>query len=251
MISIVCVYNNQKILEKYLLKGLQKQTAKYDLILIDNTEMQFNSAAEALNKGGRQTNPRSKYIMFVHQDIDLSSESWLENAENALYPLPNLGIAGVAGKKDKNGIITNIKNGDPPVFPAGAIQITTSTKVQTLDECLVIIPKNVFEFIQFDEVICNNWHLYAVDYCLSIKCLGFAAYVLPIPVYHRSPGDSFSELYFVTLENVLRKHTNRYEMIFTTIGNWSTRSPLKMQIPYIKKCLFRNVKYARRLMKIL
>jgi len=226
MISIVCVYNNKQILEEYLLKGLQNQTVEYDLILIDNTNAEFNSAAKALNIGGRQAN--SKYIMFIHQDVNLSSEYWLENAEETLCLLPNLGIAGVAGKKDTQGVITNIKHGDPPVH-AGLIKITTSTEVQTLDECLVIIPKDVFELIQFDEEVCNDWHLYAVDYCLSIKHLEFSAYVIPIQIYHRSKGDSFSESYYITLENVLRKHEEDFRMVFTTMGNWSTRYPIFIQ----------------------
>jgi hypothetical protein len=246
MIDIVCVYNNTQVLEKYLLKGLQNQTTEYNLILINNTKAEFNSAAKAINRGGWQA--KSKYIMFIHQDVDLSSESWLEDAEKILDSLPNLGIAGVAGKNDKKGVISNIKHGNPPVS-AGAIQLTTSTKVQTLDECLVIIPKDVFNFIQFDEAVCNDWHLYAVDYCLSIKQLEFIVYVLPIPIYHRSPGYSFSESYYVSLENVLRKHKNHNKMIFTTMGNWSTRSPIYTQKPYLARFFLRNAKNVIRTIK--
>ena len=43
MISIVCVYNDKKILENYLLKSLRKQSSKYELITLDNTKGLFKS----------------------------------------------------------------------------------------------------------------------------------------------------------------------------------------------------------------
>ena len=39
----------EKYLDNYILKSLKMQTADYELILIDNTENEFKSAAEALN----------------------------------------------------------------------------------------------------------------------------------------------------------------------------------------------------------
>ena len=54
MFSIVCVYNNEGLLKSHLLKSPKDQTASYELILEDNTESKFSSAAEALNHGGRR-----------------------------------------------------------------------------------------------------------------------------------------------------------------------------------------------------
>ncbi len=231
MISVVCVYNNKNILENYLLKSLKNQTVNYELINLDNTQEEFKSAAEALNQGGKNAN--GKYIMFAHQDVDLSSNTWLERVEKILDGLPNLGIAGVAGRpKGEAGVITNIKHDNPPKF-AGKIQFEKPTKVQTLDECLIIIPKSVFNKLKFDENTCNGWHLYAVDYCLSVRRLGFDSYVMPIFVYHKSAGYSMSEKYFVTLKKVLKKHKNYYNKIYTTMGNWSTRYPLNIIRNYL------------------
>ena len=64
MISVICVYNNKKILDNCLLKSIKNQTTKVELILLDNREGRFKSAAEALNFGGEQAN--GKYLMFVH-----------------------------------------------------------------------------------------------------------------------------------------------------------------------------------------
>jgi hypothetical protein len=231
MISIICVYNNWKMLEDYLFKGLNGQTAKSDLVLIDNTAGQFLSAAKALNYGGEKAN--GDYLMFVHQDVYLPSANWLEQAESYLNSICDLGIAGVAGmaeigscNEEKGRNI--IKHGNPPEIWAWGHSITEPTRVQTLDECLVIIPKRVFDYHQFDETTCDGWDLYAVDYCLSIGQVGLAAYVLPLMIHHGSEG-RVTESYFVVLKKILKKHRNHCRRINTTIDSWSTSYPLEVQ----------------------
>ena len=231
MISIVCIYNNRDLLESYLLKSLNEQSAKYELILIDNTNGKFKSASEALNYGGQKAT--GQYLMFAHQDFSLDSDLWLEDTEKILKNLRNIGVVGVAGKYDRN-LISNIKTGTPPVL-AGPIHIKEPKKVQTLDECLFIIPKKIFDEIQFDEVVCDNWHLYATDYCLTVKKAGYEVYVIPLGGYHASPGYSFSaEGYYSTLRKLVKKHKSNYKWIYTTTGSWNTTLPLDLQILYQK-----------------
>jgi GT2 family glycosyltransferase len=223
MISIICVYNNQKILEKYLLNGLEYQSNNFELILIDNTDNKYKSASTALNEGAKKAN--GSYFMFVHQDVDLSSNMWLEDVEKVLKSLNNLGIAGVAGVTD-NGqeILSNIENGIPPK-PVGQIRIKYPTNVQTLDECLVIIPKNVFDKYKFDEEL-KDWHLYSVDYCLNIKKQGFGVYVIPEFVYHKSFSNSLPKNYYGVLKKIMKKYKKDYNKIYTTCGVWNTSYPM-------------------------
>nr|WP_321422513.1 glycosyltransferase [uncultured Methanobacterium sp.] len=227
MISIICVYNDEEILNRFLLESLKHQTKEYELILLDNRENQFKSAAEALNHGGMISN--GKYLMFVHQDVALCTDDTLENFEKALESLPDTGIASVAGKLNRRGVVTNVKHGDN-FKPAGRFQITEPKKVQTVDEVLIIIPKKVFEDFKFDEDVCDNWHLYAVDYSLSMKKLGLNSYVIPSNVYHKSNGiSSYNKEYYRTLKKILKKHKNSYLFIYTTMDNWSTLLSLNFQ----------------------
>ena len=239
MISVVCVYNDVSVFNDFLLKSLKNQSFEFELIKIDNSQNDCRSAASALNYGGRKA--KGKYIMFVHQDVDLSSNTWLDDLEKMLAPLQNLGIAGVAGKKDETGVITNIKHGNPPKL-AGEIQINKPTKVQTLDECLIIIPKSIFNVLQFDDKMCDDWHLYGVDYCLSAKKMGFEVYTIPMNIYHLSTGvpnksrwqvilnlGSLPSGYYISLKKLLNKHKNYSKQIYTTCGNWNTSSPLIFQ----------------------
>lgn len=235
MISIVCVYNNEEIFKNYILKSLRNQDSEFELIKINNTKGNFKSAAEALNYGAE--NAKGKYIMFVHQDVDLSSKEWLIEAENWLDSIPNLGIAGVAamsevGSSNQERGRNVITNGNPPNIWHGGNPIKEPEPVQTLDECLIIIPKHVFNILQFDEKTCDDWHLYATDYCLSIKRYEYDAFVIPMFIHHRSAGASFSEKYYITLKKVMKKHEKSHKWIYTTMGDWNTYLPLNLQKLY-------------------
>jgi hypothetical protein len=63
--------------------------------MLDNTDRRCKSAAESLNHGGRKSN--GEYIMFVHQDVKLADNNWLNRVEETLKHIHDLGVAGCAG----------------------------------------------------------------------------------------------------------------------------------------------------------
>ena len=226
MISIVCTYNNKAILNSYLLKGLEKQDSNYELILIESSKTDFKSAAAALNYGGNKA--KGDYILFAHQDIVMESPTWLVDVEKLLDNISNLGIAGIAGKSGEySEVVTNVKHGNDP-HSAGKY-INKPLKVQTLDECLLIVPKNVFENLKFDEITCDGWHLYGVDYCLMINQMGLDVYVLPLPIIHKSSGDPFAEEYYRILGKLFKKYRSSYKIIYTTVSDWHTSYPVGLE----------------------
>ena len=262
MISVVCVYNNERILKDCLLKSLETQTSKYELILLDNTQGKYKSAAGALNGGGGKA--KGNYIMFVHQDVDLYSNTWLAKVEKLLNTIPNLGIAGVGGSRRSDGperveTVTNIKQGIPPMNVEGTVPLQKPEKVQTLDECLVLLPRSVFDMLQFDEKVCDDWHLYAVDYSLSMARLGLDVYVIPASIYHRSTGvpnnkdlyeqevwqsyllrTFFSAGFYRTLRKLLEKHKRHTRHIYATTGCWSTsRLSTLSRVTILRKAYFK------------
>ncbi len=254
MISIICVYSNSEVLEKNLLSSIEAQTVDHELILIDNRKQQFPSAAKALNYGGRKAN--SEYLLFSHQDIYLPSPRWLEEAEGYLKGIPDLGIAGVAGmiagghsNSERGRNI--IKHGKSLIQWSWGRTIVKPEQVQTLDECLFIIPKKVFDVYPLDEETCAHWDLYAVDYCLSLReSIGLVSYALPMMVHHRSLG-KITKTYFLTLNRVLKKHRHHCMRINTTTGSWSTSYPLGLQrlIKWIEKNVRRITNKLSRIIK--
>lgn len=229
MISVVCVFNDKDSLEECLKESLKNNLKddNYQLVLVDNTQNNYSSAAEALNHGGQKA--QGKYIMFVHQDVYFDPNTSFSTLEDLLDSMANLGVAGVAGAPgDNEDIISNMKHGVPPrkVSPNRLIK---PEKVQTVDECLFIVPKSVFDVLKFDEKLFRGWHLYAVDFSLSCQEKGLDVYVMPFSIYHRSIGYSLTGDFYQSAENVIKKHKTHYKKIYTTIGYWNTRQSFTYQ----------------------
>jgi len=172
--------------------------------------------------------------------------------------LPDLGIAGVVGarksKSDYIEIVGNIKHGVPCKPLKHRIYIKNPEIVQTVDECLIIIPAAIFDKLKFDERVCDSWHLYAVDYCLMADKMAMGkAYVLPLPFYHRStgtPNNYFKMIfslgflpgsYYDSLYKLIKKHKYLNEKIYTTCGGWEISRPIFLQ--KIRR-LFEGANYA-------
>lgn len=217
--TVVCIYNSEEILGDYLAKGLAIQDFQHQDIFIDNTKGRFTSAAQAFNSVIPDI--RGEFAVFSHQDILFTREDTLCQAYGMLKKNKSVGVAGVAGVRDRTGVITNIMHGFPPFYPEGSKKLKGIEKVQTLDECLFIVPKAVLLDLPFDEETCSGWHLYSVDYCLSAG-KSTDVVVLPLDLYHRSSGDSMSDDYYRILRKVARKHSGCCDTIFSTCGNWST-----------------------------
>ncbi|WXG47423.1 MAG: glycosyltransferase [Candidatus Atabeyarchaeum deiterrae] len=220
MISIVVVYNDKRSLNQILLSSLNKQTSKFELLALDNTKGRFVSAAEALNYGGAKGT--GKYLMFVHQDVELDSESWLKKVEQVLDRIDDLGVAGVAGMSERGR--TNRERGRGCISNNGVIwewgnPVKKPQPVQTLDECLLIVPKVVFNKVKFDQKTFDYWHSYGVDYCLTVRKKGLKAYVIPAFVYHRSHKTNVKDLHKYE-RRLLDKH-REYKRIFTCSGEVS------------------------------
>ena len=108
MISVICVSNNLEVLNKMLKPSLEKQSETYELIVLDNRQNEYSSAAKALNAGAIKA--IGEMLVFAHQDISFDS-TLLTNIKNDLAHLPLNSIVGLAGVKDKSGVITNLKQG--------------------------------------------------------------------------------------------------------------------------------------------
>jgi len=227
LFTVICLSNDPGVLGRFLLKSLEAQTLPYELRVVDTTRQKVASCAAGLNAAAREA--RGKYLVFVHHDVALVSPDFLAQAAGWLETLPDVGIAGAVGMSDRGENQAErgrgrILCGEFPGRIEGFTPVERPEVVQTLDELLVIIPAEVHRRLPFDESVCDDWHLYAVDYCLSVRRLGLQAYVLPMLVHHLS-GGGVNRAYFRTLAKVVRKHRQDYLQIFTTCDPWTTRGP--------------------------
>ena len=90
-----------KTYDEALLNSLKKQEGDFEIIAIDNRENKYSSAAKALNYGASIS--KGKYLVFCHQDIEISNARFIKEIVEYLEMKPNtvLGI-GVPPKNVSN-----------------------------------------------------------------------------------------------------------------------------------------------------
>lgn len=219
--TVVCVYNSEATLQKYLLAGLSRQRSPFELKLVDNRTGRFPSAAAALNHGA--SGAQTEYLVFVHQDVELLSSEFFSEAAPLLRSIPDLGVAGIVGAIGRNGVRElrgRCLQGDASAagFAPGYDE---PALVQTVDEQLMIVPTTVFHRAPFDAIACPAWDLYGVEYALRCHKQGRSVRVLPLAVRHASWG-TLRWSYFESLALVQRKHVD-VPRLYTTCGTWSSR----------------------------
>lgn len=231
MLSIVCIYNNRETFMNKFMTSLKKQSYKnFELVAIDSTKYKFSKAAEALNYAGNKAN--GKYIVFLHQDIIFEEENFLEKLVGYCEKY-NFGIAGVAGIKDGKSYSKIYHGYDRRRISKNVNKIDKVIEVDSLDECLLIIPKNIFEENNFRD-IGKTWHLYGVDFCLQMQDIDKKVLLFPLSLWHYSSGNSFNLNYFYAIKNLCNVTLNR-KNISTFWGKWPTNKiKLKLKIIYRK-----------------
>ena len=210
-LTLVCCYNNKEQLNNELNKTLDEQNVTCEKIFIDNTNNKFKSASQALNYGASLV--KTKYVIFLHQDICFLNKDSLEDIYNYLVKY-NDSIIGVAGvKKEKKGVYTSIVNGSNKKL-AGEILISEPTKVLSLDECLIGMNIETYNKLKFDEINFDNWHLYAADICYNADRNNINVYVIPASIWHTSTG-RLNHAFFVGIKRFKKKYKKDYNRIKT------------------------------------
>lgn len=231
MISIICVTNNEEVLNTYLLPSLKRQTVQdYDLVLVNAKEFNLDSAAKALNLGAEKA--KGDLLVFCHQDIEFLEDDALEKIE-AFAKGNEFGIAGVAGIKKEDRLVYSTVIHGPKRQQAGQ-RNEGILKVAALDECLLVIKKK--NFAGFDD-LGATWHFYAVDYAYQSQKRGEKVLAFPLPIYHLSPGWSLDSSYFKTLKVIASKYPEK-ETILTCIDAFPNGKKLNSFIRVKKLKLF-------------
>lgn len=220
-ISIVTIISDAAIYEKWLDESsLQQKDINIEIIPVMNiNNSKFNSARDALNYGASQSH--GKYILFAHQDIKFLSDDVIRTIYDYAESIEDFGVIGVAGSKGNtksHNILTTIVQGDKG-YKVGTM-INKPTEVMTVDECLFLIKREVWEGHHFSNK--SGWHLYAVEYCLEMLDENKKNFVIPAQIWHKSDGVSLNYLYCDQLYELLNKYKNKYKYINTTVKTWPT-----------------------------
>lgn len=207
-IDVVCVYNDKKTFMNEIYTSLknQKSSSSIRLIAIDNQESIFSSMAQAYNF----ITPYlvSKYVLFLHQDIVFNNDYVLEDLLKQINTLNENSIWGMGGAKYPSRI--NCYTRQAPV------------EVDTVDECFFGMKRFLVECLKFNEEVCDNWHMYAVEMCIHNRTLQGCNYVLNVDITHTSPGYVSYE-YIKTLNKVIHYYKKYIDYVWTTCAKVELR----------------------------
>lgn len=219
---------------------------KYSHLLVDNRWLRYDGAAEALNQVVNLNNKRllGDILVFCHQDIAFDDTTLWERAEKEFLANPNQ-ILGVAGVLHTGRVVSNLKYLDSMEYIT-RLQIQEKTQAESLDECLFMIPKRLYDILHFDEYVCHHWHLYAVDYCYAARTLfGIKSYVLPESIYHKvnaERGLTTDNHFLKSIWRMCGKYRKTFPVIYTPCYIVSTdpfRATIKIMRTFIKNLIKR------------
>ena len=176
--SVICCSNDMAVLNQNLLSNYD--IFKHDLIIKffpKNICAAYNEAVKVA---------KGDYLIFAHQDICLP-ETFFSDLSESIDKINErvCGAIGPAGRDDQGnywGWCNDRGNlwGSDKDLPK---------QVQTLDEMMLVIPREHFEIfpdlVKFDENI-ENQHLFGADICMTLESLNKTNYAVSAFCMHNS-----------------------------------------------------------------
>ncbi|MBS6698501.1 MAG: hypothetical protein KH269_05355 [Faecalibacterium prausnitzii] len=211
MISVICSYTNETMMNDVLLNSINKQTSyDYELVLIDSKKMNFSSAAETLNYGVSIS--KGQILLFVHQDVELLDPTIFDKI-SIFSQEYQFGMGCVAGVLENGAIYSSVIHGSNREQVGEKVE--NPMKVASCDECMFFIKKEQFK--GFSD-LGDTWHFYAVEYAMQCKLSNELVMLFPLNIYHLSPGWSRNDSYWVTLGVLAKKYKGKINKIPTTLA---------------------------------
>lgn len=206
-ITVVVCIASREIFNKILGPSLKKQNVSYEFIEAPLKVTDEKPASAQLPECYNSVIDRitTKYALFIHQDVLMMENTWLQRAEKFCDGIEDLGVAGVAGKS-WGGKCTGwiLMRGHPSyslknyygkkyhalIFGYGPFEEPQLS--MTLDQMAFIVPLKVLKKVKFYEGYDIKSPMYmSEDYCLAVKHhLGLNTYALPLKTWHNPFGSS-------------------------------------------------------------
>lgn len=210
--TIVCCYNNKNLYAE-MIDSLETQTEKVDVIAIDNTEGEFNSCSAAFNSVLDKI--KTKFVIFSHQDILYNSNDSLSKILDYFEQIETYDIVGVVGRRSKSvERVGNIKQGREKKRAVTG-KVNGMEECDTLDECFFGGFTKCFQCYPFSEILCNGWHMYAVERCLAALTRGNKVFVADADLTHISAG-KIDHAYNVTFYRIGKEYKSKVKFLATT-----------------------------------
>ena len=180
------------------------------MVAVDNRQLGW-PIARVYNEGARRASGR--YLLFVHEDVVFHQQDWGRGLIGRLAS-PDCGVIGFAGSKVKLDVYSGwwqnhpgwdccsyIQNGVRCVQGDGLQADALSFEpVVTLDGFALLVRREVWEEVPFDEEALKGFHCYDLDFTLAVG-RKYTNYVCGgIAVEHLSSGNLDGRWYEITVQ---------------------------------------------------
>lgn len=202
--SIISAVNNIKVFEENLF--LSPDLLTHDFIV----KTGYTNICKAYNDAIRTAN--YDILIFVHQDVFLPS-NFFDSLDASIKRLNtvNWGVLGPAGRDEAGRMQGSIM--DRGSVWGNAFNL--HAPVQTLDELCLVIKKDTFRHISFDEKI-ENQHLFGTDICLHAEDAGFQNFAVLAFCNHNSSQDYTLPISFETTSSYIKEKWRDKLPIYST-----------------------------------
>lgn len=225
MISVVVCYNNKEIYKDMLLDSISNQNCDYNLIAINNADNKYDSIASAYNSVLNEI--KGDKVLFCHQDISFPDKDTLQNISRDIEKNSEY-IVGLCGIDSTGTAYSNLKYKKTNQFITNH-QVSDYLIVETVDECCFGMSKELLDKLgQFDEKVCDGWHLYATELCLRAKSKGISTVVSSTTCIHKydfGKGLIVDNSFLNTLKKIREKYKHKVSRICSVCYVCSTRFP--------------------------
>lgn len=141
----------------------------------------------------------AEYLVLCHDDIIIESGNLLDKIDILMSEYDVLGVAGNTSCKLQEPALWHLMNEGEPQLAGAVAHGNEHIKRMTcfgsypqrailLDGVFLVIKREVFEKVRFDETNPAGFHFYDLDYCLSCNKNKFKLGVSDILITHESPG---------------------------------------------------------------
>ena len=158
----------------------------------------------------------SPYLLFIHEDVIISSHGWGRKLLDKLSE-PETGVIGFAGSTlrvpvpggwDQGGpeymraSLRHIEHGEERTMSFGVVDGETFRQVIAVDGLAMAVRRDVWARHPFDEAMLTGFHCYDIDFSLTISMAGYRNYAYTFGIIHFSRG-SYEEQWLATTYKML------------------------------------------------
>lgn len=156
-------------------------------------------------------------LVFIHQDVLFESKDSLKKFQTVIQERKDI-LVGPFGASRHS----------PEKICGGLF------KADTLDECCAAMHRKTWQRLQFNETLCDGWHLYVAEFCLRAAGEGITSAYGYFGIQHLSYGNVY-EQYMCTFKKLLVKYRDR-KWISTTCKTLPTNLVVYYLYYWMWKC---------------